>query len=68
MPFVFGSGRQHNTGFRIFIGMTLGGLLTLINDASQNLAAAYSLPVAFSAALPSVIVTTIAVMYLRRSV
>ena len=68
MPFVFGSGRQHNTGFRVFIGMTLGGLLTLINDASQNLAAAYSLPVAFSAALPSVIVTTIAVMFLRRSV
>ena len=68
MPFVFGAGRQHNTGFRIFIGMTLGGLLTLINDAAQNLAAAYSLPVAVSAALPSVCVMVVAVLVLRRSV
>ena len=68
MPFVFGSGRQHNTGFRLFIGMTLGGLLTLINASAQNLAAAYALPVAIGAFLPSFIVMTVAVMFLRRSV
>ncbi len=68
MPFVFGSGRQHNTGFRLFIGMTLGGVFMLVNAAAQNLAAAYSLPVALSSALPSIIIATVAVVVLRRSV
>lgn len=67
MPFVFGSSRQHNHGFRIFIGMTLGGVFMLVNAAAQNFAAAYSLPVAFSTALPSLILMTIAVTVLRRS-
>ncbi len=66
MPFVFASGRQHNTGFRLFIGMTLGGLLTLVNAAAQNLAAAFSLPVALSAVLPSIIVVMVAVLVLRQ--
>ena len=38
MPFVFGSGRQHNTGLQDFYRYDMGGLLTLINDAAQNLA------------------------------
>lgn len=68
MPFVFSSGRQHNTGFRLFIGMTLGGVFMLVNAAAQNLAAVYSLPVAISTALPSLILATVAVVVLRRSV
>jgi len=68
MPFVFGSSRQHNHGFRIFIGMTLGGMFMLVNAAAQNFAAAYSLPVAISTALPSFILMLIAITVLRRSV
>ena len=67
MPFVFGSSRHHNHGFRLFIGMTLGGLFMLVNAASQNLATAYSLPVALSTAMPSVILMIIAITILRRS-
>ena len=68
MPFVFGSSRQHNLGFRLFIGMTMGGLFMLVHGAAQNLAMAYSLPVALSTALPSVILMLAAVTILRRSV
>jgi lipopolysaccharide export system permease protein len=68
MPFLFGSSRQHNLGFRMFIGMTLGGLFMLVNSSVQNLAAAYGLPVALSAALPSAALMIAAVAILRRSV
>ena len=68
MPFVFGSSRQHNLGFRLFIGMTLGGLFMLVNGSVQNLATAYSLPVALSAALPSAILMLAAFTFLRRAV
>ena len=67
MPFVFGSSRHHNHGFRLFIGMTLGGVFMLVNAAAQNLASAYSLPVALSTAIPSVVLMVIAVTILRRS-
>ena len=68
MPFVFGSSRQHNLGFRMFIGMTMGGLFMLVNGAAQNFAQAYALPMAVSTALPSLILMTVAVMVLRRTV
>ncbi|MDX2481935.1 MAG: LPS export ABC transporter permease LptG [Desulfuromusa sp.] len=68
MPLVFGSSRHHNHGFRLFIGMTLGGVFMLINAAAQNLATAYSLPVALSMAMPSAILMIIAITILRRSV
>lgn len=68
MPFVFGSSRQQNIGFRIFVGMTLGGLFMLVNGAAQNLAAAFALPVALSAVLPAAILTIVAIMVLRRAV
>jgi lipopolysaccharide export system permease protein len=67
MPFVFGSSRQHNHGFRLFIGMTLGGVFMLVNAGVQNLATAYSFPVAFSTALPSFILMVVAITILRRS-
>jgi lipopolysaccharide export system permease protein len=68
MPFVFGSSRQHNLGFRMFIGMTMGGLFMLVNGAAQNLAQAYSLPIAISTALPSLLLLAAAVTALRRVV
>jgi lipopolysaccharide export system permease protein len=67
MPFVFGSSRQHNHGFRLFIGMTLGGVFMLVNAGAQNLATAYALPVALSTAMPSAILMIVAVTILRRS-
>jgi len=67
MPFVFGSSRQHNHGFRLFIGMTLGGVFMLVNAGAQNLAAAYSLPVFRGTITPSAILMTIAVIILRRT-
>jgi len=67
MPFVFGSSRHHNHGFRLFIGMTLGGVFMLVNAAMQNLASAYSLSVAFSTMAPSLVLMIIAVTILRRS-
>lgn len=68
MPFVFGSARQHNLGFRMFVGMSMGGLFMLVNGAAQNLAQAYALPVAISTALPSLILMAVAVLVLRRTV
>jgi lipopolysaccharide export system permease protein len=68
MPFVFGSSRQHNLGFRLFIGMTMGGLFMLVNGAAQNFATAYSMPVVLSSILPSLLLITVAVTILRRSV
>ena len=68
MPFVFGSSRQHNLGFRLFIGITLGGLFMLVNGTVQNFATAYSLPVGLSSLLPSAVLMFVAVTVLRRSV
>lgn len=68
MPFVFGSSRQHNHGFRLFVGMTLGGVFMLVNATAQNFATAYSLPVAISTALPSALLMIAAITFLRRSV
>lgn len=67
MPFVFGSSRQQNQGFRLFIGMTLGGVFMLVNAGAQNLATAYSLPVALGAMVPSAILMFVAVTVLRRT-
>jgi lipopolysaccharide export system permease protein len=67
MPFVFGSSRQHNQGFRLFIGMTLGGVFMLVNAAAQNLANAYSLPLELSTVTPSIILMVAAVTFLRGS-
>jgi lipopolysaccharide export system permease protein len=67
MPFVFGSSRQQNHGFRLFVGMTLGGVFMLVNAGAQNLATAYSLPVMLGASVPSAILMIAAVVILRRS-
>ena len=68
MPLVFGSSRQNNLGFRLFIGMTLGGLFMLVNGAVQNFATAYSLPMGLGSILPSALLMIAAITVLRRSV
>jgi len=68
MPFVFGSSRHHNMGSRLFIGMTLGGVFMLVNSAAQNMATAFSLPIAIATIMPSAILTLVAIVILRRSV
>lgn len=68
MPFVFGSARHANMGLRIFIGISVGALFTIVNGAMQNIGSAYGLHAAFSALLPSAMIATIAILVLRRSV
>jgi lipopolysaccharide export system permease protein len=68
MPFVFGSARQQNMGVRIFIGMTIGALFTIVNGAVQNLGDAYGLPAAAAALAPSLLLALGAILVLRRSV
>ena len=68
IPFVFGSARQHNMGVRIFIGMSIGALFTIVNGAMQNIGSAYRLHAAFSALLPSGLIALAAILVLRRSV
>lgn len=68
MPFVFGSARNHNAGVRIFIGMSMGVIFTIVNGAMQNIGSAYGIHAAVSALLPSSLIAITAVMVLRRSV
>jgi lipopolysaccharide export system permease protein len=68
MPFVFGSARHHNIGFRIFFGMSVGVLFTIVNGAMQNIGSAYGLHAAVGALLPSALVAVLAIVVLRRSV
>jgi lipopolysaccharide export system permease protein len=68
MPLVFGSARFMNLGMRLFAGMALGGVFLLINGTAQNLAAAYSLPIALSTVTPSFLLAALAVLSLRRSI
>jgi lipopolysaccharide export system permease protein len=68
MPFVFGSARQNNLGVRIFIGMTVGAVFTIVNGAIQNLGDAYAYPAWIAASAPSLLLALGAVLVLRRSV
>lgn len=68
MPFVFGSARNQNMGVRIFVGMTMGVLFTIVNGAAQNIGAAYGIHASLSALTPSMIIALIALLALRRSV
>ncbi len=68
LPFVFGSVRQHNMGARIFIGMSIGVLFTIVNGAMQNIGSAYGIHAAVSALLPSMFIAFAAIFGLRRAV
>ena len=68
MPFVFGFVRHQNLGVRIFIGMSMGILFTIVNGAVQNIGMSYGLHAAFAALTPSILVAFAAMLMLRRSV
>jgi lipopolysaccharide export system permease protein len=68
MPFVFGLARHQNPGFRIFIGMSMGILFTIVNGAMQNIGSAYGIHAALAALGPSALIALTGVMVLRRSV
>lgn len=68
MPFVFGSARHQNMGVRIFVGMTIGVLFTIVHGAAQNIGAAYGIHALVSALWPSLLIAVLAMLALRRSV
>lgn len=68
MPFVFASARQHSIGLRIFIGMAVGSVFTIISRAAQNFGDAYDLPALVGTALPSLLLAVVVVAVLRRGV
>ena len=68
MPFVFGLARHQNLGARIFVGMSMGVLFTIVNGAMQNIGSAYGIHAAVSALAPSALVAITGIMVLRRSV
>jgi lipopolysaccharide export system permease protein len=68
MPFVFGLARHQNPGVRIFIGMSMGVLFTIVNGAMQNIGSAYGIHAAVSALAPSALIAIAGIMVLRRSV
>jgi len=67
MPFVFGSARNQKLGVRLFIGMTVGVIFTLVNRVIQNLGEAYELSVLFTSLAPSLLLAFAAFLVLRRS-
>ncbi len=68
MPFVFGLARHQTPGVRIFIGMSMGILFTIVNGAVQNIGSAYGIHAAVSALAPSALIALTGVLVLRRSV
>lgn len=68
MPFVFGSARQQSTGVRMFLGMILGGLYVLANDAFQQVGSFLQSPPVIFALLPPTLLFLGSIFILRRSV
>jgi lipopolysaccharide export system permease protein len=68
MPFVFGAARSQNTGVRLFFGMMLGSIFTILNRMAQNFGEAYGVPTVLTHVLPSLVLAVIAVVALRRTV
>jgi len=68
MPFVFGQTRSHNTGMRLFFGMTLGGMYMIVSRALEKLGAVYEFPPIMMLLIPIVVLVTGAIIILRRSV
>ena len=68
MPFLFGSARTQSLGLRIFVGMSLGGAFMIVSKTLQNLSEAYALPSWLGAALPSLVLASVVIVVLRRSV
>lgn len=68
MPFVFASGRNQKLGVRLFFGMTLGVVFTIVNRMIQNLGEAYGITELLTVLGPSAALVAIAVLVLKRSV
>lgn len=68
MPFLFGSSRTQSLGLRIFVGMSLGGVFMIVSKTMQNFSDAYALPTFFGTALPSLLLATVIIIVLKRSV
>ena len=67
MPFVFASGRNQKLGVRLFFGMTLGVVFTIVNRMMQNLGEAYGVTEVLTVIGPSVALAIAAMLVLRRS-
>lgn len=68
MPFVFGSARSQSTGVRMFSGMIVGGLYVLATDAFEQVGSFLDFPIVIFAALPPLLLASVSIVILRRSV
>lgn len=68
MPFVFASGRSHKLGVRLFFGMTLGVVFTILNRMAQKAGEAYGVTELLTVIGPSLALAILAILVLRRSV
>jgi lipopolysaccharide export system permease protein len=67
MPLVFNAtARSGGTGQRVVVGLMLGILFYVFNRAVNSLGVVYGLSPAFSAAIPLVLVATVALVLIRR--
>lgn len=60
VPFVFGSLRSSGAGLRLLVGVMIGVGFYVVNEVSTSLGQLYGLPPMFSAGLPTVALTLIA--------
>lgn len=68
MPFVFASGRNQKLGVRLFFGMTLGVVFTILNRMAQKAGEAYGVTELLAVIGPSLALAAVAILVLRRSV
>ncbi|MDZ4728659.1 MAG: LPS export ABC transporter permease LptG [Xanthomonadales bacterium] len=68
MPFVFGQGRSQNIGVRMFLGMVLGGGFLIVTRMAQNFGDVYHLSALLSHILPPLLLASVAIYFLRRTV
>jgi lipopolysaccharide export system permease protein len=68
MPFVFASGRNQKLGVRLFFGMTLGAVFTILNRMAQKTGEAYGVTELLTVIGPSLALAVVAILVLRRSV
>lgn len=66
MPFLFGSNRGGGAGQRVFIGIVIGIVFSLLNRIANELGIIYGLPAMLSAFLPSLLFFTAGIFYLKR--
>lgn len=65
-PLIFGSQRQVSMGQRVFIGIVIGMSFNLLNQIFGNLSVVYQLSAMLGAFLPSVVLVSVAMLWMRR--